>query len=217
MWGEQAISVTSPKRKKKREKIETLFWSFSVIFHPIKKPSSLHWLPTPHTYLSSLSLSLSSLIFLKKKKKKSPFFIFQFSNPLLPLKGYEVFLSVPSHRSSSWCMGLQGPPGRPLENRRLDCSRHDSRSRFNTSLYYYYCIMIVIFITVRICMYIIFSGGEAVERLTTLGIAVNLVTYMTATMHLGNATSANTVTNFLGTSFMLCLLGGFIADTFLGR
>ncbi|KAF3951577.1 hypothetical protein CMV_022790 [Castanea mollissima] len=60
-------------------------------------------------------------------------------------------------------------------------------------------------------------GGEAMERLTTLGIAVNLVTYLTATMHLGNATSANTVTNFLGTSFMFCLLGGFIADTFLGR
>ncbi|TQE12750.1 hypothetical protein C1H46_001623 [Malus baccata] len=31
------------------------------------------------------------------------------------------------------------------------------------------------------------------------------------------ATAANTVTNFLGTSFMLCLLGGFVADTFLGR
>ncbi|KAJ0959909.1 hypothetical protein J5N97_000324 [Dioscorea zingiberensis] len=43
-------------------------------------------------------------------------------------------------------------------------------------------------------------GGEACERLTTLGIAVNLVTYLTGTMHLGNATSANTVTNFLGTS-----------------
>ncbi|KAL2490070.1 Protein NRT1/PTR FAMILY 6.3 [Forsythia ovata] len=60
-------------------------------------------------------------------------------------------------------------------------------------------------------------GVEACERLTTLGIAVNMVTYLTATMHLGNASSANTVTNFLGTSFMLCLLGGFIADTFLGR
>lgn len=60
-------------------------------------------------------------------------------------------------------------------------------------------------------------GGEVMERLTTLGIAVNLVTYLVGTMHLGNATSANTVTNFLGTSFMLCLLGGFIADTFLGR
>ncbi|XP_010553465.1 PREDICTED: protein NRT1/ PTR FAMILY 6.3-like [Tarenaya hassleriana] len=58
---------------------------------------------------------------------------------------------------------------------------------------------------------------EAVERLTTLGIGVNLVTYLKGTMHLGNATSANTVTNFIGTSFMLCLLGGFVADTFLGR
>ncbi|GFP97531.1 protein nrt1/ ptr family 6.3 [Phtheirospermum japonicum] len=60
-------------------------------------------------------------------------------------------------------------------------------------------------------------GVEVCERLTTLGIAVNLVTYLKGTMHLGNATSANTVTNFLGTSFMLCLLGGFIADTYLGR
>lgn len=60
-------------------------------------------------------------------------------------------------------------------------------------------------------------GVEACERLTTLGIAVNLVTYLRGTMHLGNASSANNVTNFLGTSFMLCLLGGFIADTFLGR
>ena len=61
------------------------------------------------------------------------------------------------------------------------------------------------------------SGVELNERLTTLGIAVNLVTYLTGTMHLSNAASANIVTNFFGTSFMLCLLGGFIADTFLGR
>ncbi|KQK24132.1 protein NRT1/ PTR FAMILY 6.3 [Brachypodium distachyon] len=60
-------------------------------------------------------------------------------------------------------------------------------------------------------------GVELNERLTTLGIAVNLVTYLTGTMHLGNAASANAVTNFLGTSFLLCLLGGFLADTFLGR
>jgi peptide/histidine transporter 3/4 len=60
-------------------------------------------------------------------------------------------------------------------------------------------------------------GVEACERLTTMGIAVNLVTYLTGTMHLGNASSANTVTNFMGTCFMLCLLGGFVADTFIGR
>ncbi|KAF5800621.1 putative ABC-type nitrate transporter [Helianthus annuus] len=48
-------------------------------------------------------------------------------------------------------------------------------------------------------------GVEACERLTTLGIAVNLVTYLTGTMHLGNAHAANDVTNFMGTSFMLCI------------
>uniref|UniRef100_A0A0D9X4J9 Uncharacterized protein n=1 Tax=Leersia perrieri TaxID=77586 RepID=A0A0D9X4J9_9ORYZ len=59
--------------------------------------------------------------------------------------------------------------------------------------------------------------AELNERLTTLGIAVNLVTYLTATMHVGNAEAANVVTNFMGVSFMLCLLGGFVADSFLGR
>lgn len=50
-----------------------------------------------------------------------------------------------------------------------------------------------------------------------MGIAVNLVTYLVSTMHLPSATSANTVTDFMGTSFLLCLLGGFLADSFLGR
>lgn len=50
-----------------------------------------------------------------------------------------------------------------------------------------------------------------------MGIAVNLVTYLGGTMHLPSSTSANVVTDFMGTSFLLCLLGGFLADTFLGR
>ncbi|KAL4563993.1 hypothetical protein LXL04_028042 [Taraxacum kok-saghyz] len=60
-------------------------------------------------------------------------------------------------------------------------------------------------------------GIEICERLSTMGIAVNLVTYLGGTMHLPSSTSANVVTDFLGTSFLLCLLGGFLADTFLGR
>ncbi|XP_071729519.1 protein NRT1/ PTR FAMILY 6.2-like [Rutidosis leptorrhynchoides] len=60
-------------------------------------------------------------------------------------------------------------------------------------------------------------GIEIVERLSTMGIAVNLVTYLGGTMHLPSSTSANVVTDFLGTSFLLCLLGGFLADSFLGR
>ncbi|XP_048228118.1 protein NRT1/ PTR FAMILY 6.2 isoform X2 [Ricinus communis] len=50
-----------------------------------------------------------------------------------------------------------------------------------------------------------------------MGIGVNLVTYLIGTMHLPSATSANVVTDFMGTSFLLCLLGGFLADSFLGR
>ncbi|XWS72654.1 hypothetical protein CRYUN_Cryun02cG0058900 [Craigia yunnanensis] len=57
-------------------------------------------------------------------------------------------------------------------------------------------------------------GIEICERLSTMGIAVNLVTYLGGTMHLPSATSANVVTDFMGTSFLLCLLGGFLADSF---
>uniref|UniRef100_A0A7N0TDH7 Uncharacterized protein n=1 Tax=Kalanchoe fedtschenkoi TaxID=63787 RepID=A0A7N0TDH7_KALFE len=60
-------------------------------------------------------------------------------------------------------------------------------------------------------------GIEICERLSTMGIAVNLVTYLSGTMHLPSAEAANTVTDFMGTSFLLCLLGGFLADSFLGR
>lgn len=61
------------------------------------------------------------------------------------------------------------------------------------------------------------AGIEVVERLSTMGIAVNLVTYLMDTMHLSSSSSANIVTDFMGTSFLLCLLGGFLADSFLGR
>ncbi|KAI3468033.1 hypothetical protein Pfo_024696 [Paulownia fortunei] len=49
-------------------------------------------------------------------------------------------------------------------------------------------------------------GIEFCERLSTMGIAVNLVTYLIGTMHIPSATSANTVTDFMGTT-----------DSFLGR
>lgn len=60
-------------------------------------------------------------------------------------------------------------------------------------------------------------GIEIVERLSTMGIAVNLVTYLGGVMHLPSSSSANIVTDFMGTCFLLCLLGGFLADSFLGR
>ncbi|KAK6149274.1 hypothetical protein DH2020_016799 [Rehmannia glutinosa] len=46
-------------------------------------------------------------------------------------------------------------------------------------------------------------GIEICERLSTMGIAVNLVTYLGGVMHLPSSTSANIVTDFMGTCFLL--------------
>ncbi|KAK9268309.1 hypothetical protein L1049_000056 [Liquidambar formosana] len=60
-------------------------------------------------------------------------------------------------------------------------------------------------------------GIEACERFSTMGIIINLVTYLIGTMHLSSVTSANIVTTSGGSSFLLCLVGGYVADSFLGR
>ncbi|XP_043709099.1 protein NRT1/ PTR FAMILY 6.2-like [Telopea speciosissima] len=58
---------------------------------------------------------------------------------------------------------------------------------------------------------------EMCERFTTMGVAANLVTYSVGTLHLPSSIAANMVSNFSGTGYILCLLGGFVADSFLGR
>ncbi|GAB2228743.1 hypothetical protein Droror1_Dr00022872 [Drosera rotundifolia] len=60
-------------------------------------------------------------------------------------------------------------------------------------------------------------GTELSERICVMGIAANLVTYLTGDLHLPASKSANIVTNFLGTLNLLGLLGGFLADAKLGR
>lgn len=56
---------------------------------------------------------------------------------------------------------------------------------------------------------------EVMENLAFLANASNLVTYLLGFMHLSLSRSANTVTNFMGTSFLLALLGGFLSDSLL--
>lgn len=53
---------------------------------------------------------------------------------------------------------------------------------------------------------------EVLENLAFLANASNLVTYLMKTMHYSPAQSATTVTNFMGTAFLLALLGGFLSD-----
>ncbi|XP_050376461.1 protein NRT1/ PTR FAMILY 4.6-like [Argentina anserina] len=55
---------------------------------------------------------------------------------------------------------------------------------------------------------------EILENLAYLANASNLVLYLSKFMHFSPSTSANIVTNFMGTAFLLALLGGFLADAF---
>lgn len=43
----------------------------------------------------------------------------------------------------------------------------------------------------------------------------NLITYVFTEMHLPLSKAANLVTNFIGTVFLLSLLGGFLSDSYL--
>ncbi|MBA0718247.1 hypothetical protein Golax_006002, partial [Gossypium laxum] len=55
---------------------------------------------------------------------------------------------------------------------------------------------------------------EVLENLAYLANASNLVMYLSKYMHLSPSKSANNVTNFMGTAFLLALLGGFLSDAF---
>ncbi|KAI3439691.1 uncharacterized protein J3R85_004531, partial [Psidium guajava] len=58
---------------------------------------------------------------------------------------------------------------------------------------------------------------EGLENMAFISNAVSLVTYFYGYMNFGLTKSANTLTNFMGTSFLLALFGGFISDTYLSR
>ncbi|KAK8699811.1 hypothetical protein V6N13_115888 [Hibiscus sabdariffa] len=57
-------------------------------------------------------------------------------------------------------------------------------------------------------------GVEVLENLAYLANASNLVLYLSKYMHFSPSNAANNVTNFMGTAFLLALLGGFLSDAF---
>ncbi|KAK1289477.1 Peptide transporter PTR3-A [Acorus calamus] len=58
---------------------------------------------------------------------------------------------------------------------------------------------------------------EVFERMAFYGISANLVLYLTTRLHQGTVTSANNVTNWVGTIWMTPIIGAYIADAHLGR
>lgn len=55
---------------------------------------------------------------------------------------------------------------------------------------------------------------EVLENLAFLANASNLVLYFKEFMHFSPSNSSNSVTNFMGSAFLLALLGGFLCDAF---
>ncbi|OMO77619.1 Proton-dependent oligopeptide transporter family [Corchorus olitorius] len=59
-------------------------------------------------------------------------------------------------------------------------------------------------------------GLQAFEMMAIAAVGNNLITYVFNEMHFPLSKSANIVTNFVGTVFLLSLVGGFLADSYLG-
>lgn len=59
------------------------------------------------------------------------------------------------------------------------------------------------------------SAVEVLENLAYLANASNLVIYLSKFMNYTPSTSANHVTSFMGTAFLLAILGGFLSDAYL--
>lgn len=60
------------------------------------------------------------------------------------------------------------------------------------------------------------AGLQAFEIMAIAAVGNNLITYVINEMHFSLSNSANIVTNFIGTIFLLALLGGYLSDFHLG-
>ncbi|GLJ31096.1 hypothetical protein SUGI_0622450 [Cryptomeria japonica] len=59
-------------------------------------------------------------------------------------------------------------------------------------------------------------GLQGFEIMAIAAVGNNLITYVFNDMHYTLAKSANIVTNFVGTTFLLSVVGGFVSDSYLG-
>jgi peptide/histidine transporter 3/4 len=67
---------------------------------------------------------------------------------------------------------------------------------------------------------ILFSCGAAIEfseRVSYFGIAANLISYLTKVMKEDLKTAAKNVNYWSGTTTLMPLIGGFLADAYIGR
>lgn len=63
----------------------------------------------------------------------------------------------------------------------------------------------------------IFTAMMGLDNVGFVANMVSLVLYFLFVMHFDLSGSATTTTNYLGTTFLLTLVGGFISDTYMNR
>ena len=61
------------------------------------------------------------------------------------------------------------------------------------------------------------SGVEVAERFAYVGIACNMITYLTEQLGQSTANAAVNVNTWIGTASTLPIIGAFLADAYLGR
>lgn len=62
-----------------------------------------------------------------------------------------------------------------------------------------------------------FVAIEFAERLSYFGLATSLIIYLTKVIHQDVKTSARSANQWMGVTTLMPLVGGFIADAYLGR
>ena len=68
-----------------------------------------------------------------------------------------------------------------------------------------------------IYMLLWFSGLTSLDTTAFIVCIVTMFLYFMRVMYFDLAGAANTMTNFMGSSFLLSLVGGFISDTYINR
>jgi hypothetical protein len=66
-------------------------------------------------------------------------------------------------------------------------------------------------------LFIVDAVLSALDNMGFVTNMVSLVLYFIGVMHFDLSSSANTLTNFMGSTFLLSLVGAFISDTYLNR
>lgn len=67
-----------------------------------------------------------------------------------------------------------------------------------------------------ICTFLV-TVNELAERLATIGIALNFISYLMGSYHMSQVTAASVLSIVSGTASLTPLVGAFLSDAYMGR